>query len=134
MITNVNFSAILISTIASIIIGIIWYTPLTFGKAWMKLVGLKESNADSKTTIIGMTFNAVSSFISFWVLAVILQLMGIPDIISGLLTGFTLSVTLIAFTIISNNIYELRSFKLSLLNAGYRIIIFTAAGAIIGAW
>ena len=38
----INYLAVLVSAIIGMIIGALWYSPLLFGKLWMKLSGMTE--------------------------------------------------------------------------------------------
>ena len=40
----VNYWAILVSGVAAVVIGAVWYSPGVFGKAWMQLVGFKKED------------------------------------------------------------------------------------------
>lgn len=39
---DVNYLAVLVSAIASMVLGMIWYNPSVFGNTWMKLSKLSE--------------------------------------------------------------------------------------------
>lgn len=41
---NVNWIAVVLSGIATLAIGFVWYNPKVFGKAWMESVGMTEDD------------------------------------------------------------------------------------------
>lgn len=49
--SNINFLAVLVSALASFAIGSLWYSPLLFGKAWQKAVGLTDEKIKSSNMI-----------------------------------------------------------------------------------
>ena len=40
--TAVNYMTVLAAAVASMAVGLLWYSPLLFGKPWMKLMGLTD--------------------------------------------------------------------------------------------
>jgi len=134
MLGDLNYLAIIVCTVFSMILGFIWYTPITFGNVWMREVGLNAADIKPADAIKGYLFSLLSSFIQVMVLGVFMRLMGAATALQGLYAGAAVGIGFIALTFISNDMYEQRSFTLSLINSGYRIIYFAVSGAILGAW
>jgi hypothetical protein len=44
---QVNYVAVLFAVVASMVVGFAWYSPVLFGKQWMKLMGLTKENMES---------------------------------------------------------------------------------------
>ena len=42
MALEVNYLAVLVAAIVNMVVGALWYSPLLFGKAWMKLTGFNK--------------------------------------------------------------------------------------------
>ena len=42
---NVNFLALALAALSTLVVGFIWYNPKVFGNAWMKEVGMTEADA-----------------------------------------------------------------------------------------
>jgi hypothetical protein len=65
----VNYFAILLCAISSMIIGFFWYGPL-FGKEWMKLVGLTSEKQEKAKKTMQSTYTAmfIASLIMAWIL------------------------------------------------------------------
>jgi cation transport ATPase len=63
---KINILAVLLSTVASMLIGFVWYSPKVFGNSWLKLAKL-----DPKRTNMGKAMGAavISSAIMAYVLA-----------------------------------------------------------------
>ncbi len=68
---QVNWLAVVLATLSTMVVGSIWYAPQVFGKKWMKLIGKTEkelgNNKAAATQAILITL--VVSFISAYVLA-----------------------------------------------------------------
>ena len=129
----VNYLAVVASVIAFMVLGFLWYGPL-FGQLWMKQIGIKKEDINPSDATKGMVVSLVMGFVGALTIAVFARLAGISGAVPGLLLGLSLSVGLVATTLASNYMYESRSFGLFVINASYRVLCFTVAGLIIGAW
>ena len=52
----------------------------------------------------------------------------------GVFAGFMAGLTYVAAAFGVSYLFEFRSFRLWAINAGYQVVVFSAMGAIIGAW
>ena len=132
MFVDLNWLAIVVCTVFSMVLGFIWYGPL-FDKPWMKLVGLKKEDIDPKDSMKGHLISLVGSFIGAVALAVIVKWMGY-GLVDGLLGGAFFSFAFIVTSYFSGDAYERRPVSLTLINAGYRFVYFVVIGAILGIW
>ena len=129
---NINYLAVLAAAASAFVIGGVWYSPILFGNAWLRETGL--SDAELRKRNMGTVFG--TSFTLSLVIAVNLAafLDGPPNLswgaAAGALAGFGWVATAIGITYL----FESRSFKLFLINAGYHAVTFILMGAIIGYW
>jgi hypothetical protein len=66
---GINFTAIIVATVANFILGFLWYTPL-FGKAWAKEMGYDMNVKPPKGALAkGMIFMVIGNFLMAYVLA-----------------------------------------------------------------
>ena len=42
--TGINFWAVLVSAIATMVIGFLWYSPMLFANPWMRLMGIDPND------------------------------------------------------------------------------------------
>lgn len=128
----VNWLAILVSALSTFLIGGLWYSPAVFGKAWMKENGFTEESmkGSNMVKIFGLTF--VLALIASVNLAMFLG----PDVNVGLgaFYGFLAGFGWVATFVGTHYLFERKSFKLFLINAGYSTVSLTVMGVIIGAW
>lgn len=68
----VNYWAVLVAAVAAMIFGGLWYSPLLFGKAWMKGAGFTQADME-KAKKKGMWKSYLFNFLSLLVLAFVLQ-------------------------------------------------------------
>ncbi len=128
---HVNWLAVLIAPFAGFVIGPVWYGPL-FGQAWMRASGVTtdQVRASNKGKLYGTTF--ALNLIASCSLAMFLGPSATLKfgVMAGLLTGLTFVSTALGVTYL----FEFRPFSLFAINAGYQTLVFTAMGAILGAW
>ncbi len=128
-----NYWAILVSALSTFLIGGIWYSPMAFGNAWMKENGFSEEDLKKRGNmgkIFGLAF--VLGLIAAVNLAIFLG--GEADFKMGAFYGFLAGFGWVATFIGTHYLFERRSFKLFLINAGYSIVALTVMGMILGAW
>jgi hypothetical protein len=66
---GINFTAIIVATVANFILGFLWYTPL-FGKAWAKEMGFDMTKKPPSGALAkGMIFMVIGNFLMAYVLA-----------------------------------------------------------------
>jgi hypothetical protein len=133
MLKEINFLALGSCALLSLALGWLWYGPL-FGRAWRKLSGVRAETALGAYAVRGSLVRLLSSFVQAAVLAALLALTGGDGWRFGLALGATCGIGLVATTLYGDDVFERRPFNLSCINAGYRIVWFAAAGAILGAW
>ena len=128
---NLNYWAILASALSTFLIGGLWYSPALFGKAWMKENGFSEE--DMKKGNMARIFGL--AFLLGLVAAINLAMFMGPeaDLSFGAFAGFAAGAGWVATFVGTHYLFERRSFKLFLINAGYSIVALTVMGIIIGA-
>lgn len=130
---NINWLAVLVSTISAFVIGSLWYSSLLFGKPWMKASGMTDEKAKTanKVKIYGTAF--VFIFVSAVNLAFFLadpSLNAKTGAFYGFLTGSGWVLTGIGVIAM----FELKSWTYILINGFYWVVSLTVMGLILGAW
>lgn len=129
---QLNYWAILVAALSTFLIGGLWYSPLVFGKAWMKENGFTEESmkGGNMAKIFGLAF--VLGLIAAVNLAMFMGPENKPEM--GALWGFLAGFGWVATFVGTHYLFERKSFKLFLINAGYSIVALTVMGIIIAAW
>ncbi|MEM7017622.1 MAG: DUF1761 domain-containing protein [Pseudomonadota bacterium] len=128
---QLNWLAIIASTISAFVIGGLWYGPL-FGKSWMAENNLTEEQLNARNMAMVFALAFFLSFIAAFNLAMFLG--NQVDAVSGAAAGFFAGFGWVACFTGIQYLFEMRSFKLFLINAGYSTVALTIMGAILGAW
>jgi hypothetical protein len=127
-----NVLAVLAAALATFVLGGLWYSPALFGKAWQREAGVSDEQmrTSNKARIFGLAF--LLSLIAAFVFAMFLGPR--PPVNLGLGAGFSAGLCWVAASFGINYLFEQRSFKLWLINAGYHTLQFTIIGLILALW
>jgi hypothetical protein len=91
MLIDVNYWAVVVATISTMIVGSVWYTPKVFGNYWMRVAKVDPTD---RSAVVPIVTTLIVSFISAWVLALATQVawtaLGGNYLLVALLTGILL--------------------------------------------
>jgi hypothetical protein len=127
-----NVLAVLAAAVATFVLGGLWYSPALFGKAWQREAGVtdEQMRTSNKARVFGLAF--ILSLVAAVVFALFLGPR--PPVSLGLGAGFSAGLCWVAASFGINYLFEQRSFKLWLINAGYHTLQFTIIGLILALW
>jgi hypothetical protein len=133
---EINYLAVLVSSVIAMIIGSLWYRVL-FGKAWIKLMNINEKQIkESKNK--GMAKSYFIMFISLlvmnYVLAHFIQYTQSNKFSLGMETGFWIWLGFLATTMLGIVLWENKPFKLYLINASNYLVMLLISGGILASW
>ncbi|HKO61770.1 MAG TPA: DUF1761 domain-containing protein [Pyrinomonadaceae bacterium] len=131
--SNINYLAVLVAALSTFLLGGLWYSPLLFGKAWMRANNFDETDLQtfSKGRMFGWSF--VFSVVMAVNLAMFLAGPG-TNVMWGMTAGALAGFGWVALAIAIIGVFENRSWAYILINGGYMTVAFVVMGAIIGAW
>jgi len=129
---QINFVAALAAAVLGFVIGAVWYSPLLFAKVWAREAGVDDEKMrqGNMALIFGLAFLAI--LIAALNLAAFIGPKATPGF--GTFAGFATGLGWVAMALGVLYLFERRSLKLWLVNSGYMMLMFTAMGALIGAW
>lgn len=131
-----NYLAILVAAIATMVLGFLWYGPL-FGKPWMKLAGLTtEKISEMKKKGMTKTYmvSMLASLIMAYVLSFFVSSVGADTAVAGAVVGLWVWVGFVATTMINDVLFLNKSVNLYSINTGYQLVSLLIMGAILGVW
>ncbi len=134
--TPVNIPALLSSALASMVIGFIWYSPVLFGKPWMKLMRLdakkmKAAQKDMPKTY-GLSF--VATLVTAFVLSQFISSTLTYTLNEGLLVGFLGWLGFTATALLTGVLFNEMPVKLFLINSGYQLASMLAMSTVLTLW
>ena len=131
--TDINYLAVVVAALLSMVIGAIWYAPQVFGAQWMALLGKKpkdlQDGANTGYVVAGLGFLLLA-----YVLAHFVDYAGSNTFAKGLETGFWLWLGFTATTLAINSSFSFRPQKLWAIDAGYYLACFLVSGALLATW
>ena len=131
--SKINYLAVLVAALSTFVLGGLWYSPLLFGKTWMRLNNFSDTDVASfsKARMFGWSF--VFALIMALNLAMFLAAPG-TNATWGMAAGALAGVGWVALAIAIIGVFENRSWSYIAINGGYMILAFVVMGAILGAW
>lgn len=132
---QINWLAVILATIVSMVVGSIWYARPVFGKAWANLVRLDDKKMQEGATK-AILLTLVVSFVTAYILALaayvshsFFQNSFLQD---SLATAFWLWLGFTAARFITHDAFEQRRPKLTALNISHELLTLLAMGLVIG--
>lgn len=128
---SINYLAVIVAALSAFVIGGLWYSVL-FSKSWMVENGFDEEKL--KKGNMGIIFGG--SFILSLIISFVFVLFLGPerDAMFGASAGFMAGLFWVATAMGITYLFERKSLKLFLINAGYHVVTFTVIGFILGLW
>jgi len=132
---TINYLVVLAATIASFVVGALWYGPL-FGKKWMALMGFtpESMRAMKLTPMQAMGLGFVSTLIMAFVLANFAALFGAEGVSGALQLAFWVWLGFIATTLAGSVLWEGKSVKLYVFNIVYQFVSIFVTALVLVLW
>jgi len=137
MVPEINYIAVILATLSSMIVGTIWYSPRVFGNYWMKAANVTPSG-NSADAIRPIVVTVIVSFITAWVLAgaafIAFDFYGGSFFVNTLLTSIVLWGGFTAARFITHDQFDGRPNGLTVLNVSHEFVTIVVMALIIGVW
>jgi len=135
---DVNYWAVLLAALSSMVVGSLWYMPAGFGNLWMKLTGVKPDRSKMKPGQMAWMYVSVyiASVLTAFVLAHLTFLahrfFGNSWISDAVSTAFWAWLGFTAARLYVHDVFENRPGQLTLLNAAHELVTVVVMGLILG--
>jgi hypothetical protein len=138
----INYLAVIVSAIATMVIGFLWYGPL-FGKTWSMLMGWKDMSPEKmkemqKQAMPGYVVSFIGALVMAYILAHALtyasaytNMFGLS---AGLMVGFWSWFGFVAPVTLGAVLWDKKPWTLWLINSGYYLVTLLVMGAILAVW
>ncbi len=134
---DINYWAVLVAAIVSMVIGGLWYSPVLFGKLWMQLSGITQkqiAEAKKKSMTKAYVLQFIASLIMACTLAHVFSLLNVTTLSYALETMFFLWLGFIATVMVGKVLWEGKSWSLYLLDATHYLVTFFAMSLVLFYW
>ena len=135
---TINYIAVILATLSSMVVGFVWYTPRVFGNYWMRLTGVVPQGGTMSNATRPIIVTVIVSFITAWVLA------GAADIsfhfyegsflANSLFTALILWAGFTAARFVTHDQFDRRPWQLTVLNCAHELVTLLVMALIIGVW
>jgi hypothetical protein len=130
-----NYLAIVLAAVIGWLAGAVWYKAL--GKTWMAALGTtREEMEQAKRrpgALLPFIYAFVAELIMAWVLAGLLGHIGALTLRGGVISAAFCWLGFVLTTMLVNNSFARRDWRLLLIDGGHWLIVLLLMGAIIGA-
>ncbi|MCW8858020.1 MAG: DUF1761 domain-containing protein [Kangiella sp.] len=126
---DINFYAVFTATLLSFAIGGLWYSPLLFGRIWLKelKLGAEGINQKPRVFMLSFVFSLATAFI-------IANLLGPqPKLVNAVVTSAMIG-GIVLFSLGITYQFSNKTLRHLLIDGGYHIVIFTMFGLVLGSW
>ena len=137
MVPDINYLAVILATLSSMIVGSIWYTPKIFGNYWMRAANITPSGKASDA-VRPIVITVIVSFITAWVLAgatyISFDFYGGSFFWNAVITAILLWAGFTAARFITHDAFDNRPAGLTILNIAHEFVTLVIMAIIIGVW
>lgn len=136
---EVNYLAIIVGAVFSMVFGAIWYGPL-FGKKWMEIVGVdpRDFEARKKMQKTAGPLYAVQFLLTLFQVLVLAHLIADTELVSGLERALWIWAAFVIPTMAGAVMWTNENKKLKwarfLIQGGYQLVLFTVFGLLLQFW
>ena len=130
---NIDYLAVVLGVVASLVLGALWYEPRVFGTRWMKQVGLKKKDVQNRDGMPVMMFQSLVfySLVSV-VIAALFQMIAGSGAGEGAFLGLVVGFVFGFGPLVVTYGFARRNYELTVIDGGYIVVTCTVIGAIIG--
>ncbi|GGD71024.1 DUF1761 domain-containing protein [Microbacterium murale] len=137
MIPEINYWAVLLAMISSMIVGSIWYTPKVFGTRWAKLANV-DMTGSAKSAVWPIVTTVIVSFVTAWVLAgasaIAWHFYDGSFFVAAVVTAILLWAGFTAARFITHDAFEGRPTALTTMNIAHELVTLVIMAVLIGVW
>lgn len=130
MFEDLNWLAIIVSTVAAMIIGAGWYG--AFAGPWAREAGVNMN--DKSGAGMGYAISTLTALVTAIFMAKVVGYLGADTLLTGLMAGIGVWLGFVATTTLMNTAWEKRSWTLWLINNGNHLVTYAVMGVILALW
>lgn len=132
MFDDVNWLAVLVGTIAYMIIGFVWYTG--FSSLWMDAMGMTGDEMAGDSPTIGYLITTLGSFVAVVSLALLVGWVDASTWQDGAVLGAIVGIGFVATTAVQAVPFEGRAWSLYAINTGYNVVALVGIAILLVVW
>lgn len=133
-ISQINWLAVLLAFLSSMVVGFVWYMPAVLGRRWMEAIGKTEDDLRNMQGGAGIWIPMmVAAALTSILLAVLISKLGLDNALAGALFALVVGLVFRGGGHVIHNGFAGRPSAVTVIDSGHDLLAMTVAGAIIGA-
>lgn len=135
---DVNYLAVFLAALSSMVVGFIWYSPAVLGKPWMKAMGYTAEGLKKAQKEMGKWYGAsfvlalVTAYVLSHVMTLSVNFFHYPLLSTGLITAFWMWLGFVMPVQVTGEIFGAKRWTLLAINTGYQLATLLVMGVILG--
>lgn len=134
---NINILAVLVATILTFVLGMVWYSPALFARQWMAAQGytpekLEEMKRKGMTRVYAVS--VLCSLVTAYVVALLASYTSSTTLAQGLWLGFLSWLGFAATIGLTANLFSEKPLAAWVIDAGYQLAYLVLMGALLSVW
>jgi hypothetical protein len=120
-----NYWLLLLAAVANFVLGALWYSPLLFGKQWIKAQGFskaKEEALKKKPMAMPMVINFLTSILMVVVISFGIHIFGIGTMRGAIAFAFAAWAGFMIPAVVNPVLWAGESVKVGAINAGFYLV------------
>ena len=134
----INIFAVLLATVAAMVVGFAYYHPKVLGTSWMKAIGHTSESVSAGPRPWVYPLIIVCAFVTAWVLAgaawISQAFYGGSFLLNALVTAWILFVGFTLARVVVHDAFDPRGFRVTGHTALNEVLVLTAMALVIGVW
>jgi hypothetical protein len=131
---SLNLLPVIAAAVLNMAIGMLWYSPVIFGKLWIKAMSKTPEEFKLQVNPLIYVFNTIAALVFAYVLAHLMKFAFINSFSQGVLIGFWVWLGFVITTVIPGYLYEGRSKLLYFIFIFYQLISICLMGGLLAIW
>lgn len=133
---EIDYLAVVVATLAAFVLGALWYSPVLFGRPWMRVQGFSDDQARRLREGAGQAYFValLCYLVVALIAAVLMSLTGFGSWEKGLLLGFLFWLGFAAPLGLTGNVFSNQGIGVWLIDTGYQLLALLLVGMILGLW
>lgn len=132
---DINWLAVALATVASMIVAGVWYQDFAFGVPWKKMTKIDAKRAEkagNTPMFVVLVVNFFTAIVLAAAISIVATHFGNSSVWLALATGIVIWLAFSATTLLTHNMFEQKPLKLTMINNGYQLAMFIVMALIIG--
>lgn len=131
---GMNYFAVIVSAVVAFVVGAVWYSPLLFGKAYMKVRGLNPDALAEMPPASELLGEFARNLVVAFVLAHFVVRLGVGDWMGAVQLGLWVWVGFQAMLLLGAVLHEKMPWMLYAIHAGDALLKTIVMTVILGVW